>query len=348
MRRRRIASSRGAARAQPGVSGPRRGPVAARRSLSAGKLGAAARLLAAAALPLLAACITLTADPRALTWQPTGIIPAQTLRCPAALQLARSARPAAAVGAADALDPDAMRLVTWNIHKQGDAGWQDDLGRFAAAADVLLLQETTLEDSLQQILRRADLRWVMASSFIYGSLDIGVLTATRVVPVAACTQRVVEPLLRIPKSSVITWLPIAGATQTLAVANVHAINFTLSLDAYRAQFDDLADVLAGHDGPLVLAGDFNTWSRDRAEVVRAVALRLGLVETTFAQDDRTLFLGNQVDHVYVRGMDVVAAKAIAVTSSDHNPVEVVLRLARPGAQDEGGGPAAMVVATPGR
>ncbi len=30
-------------------------------------------------------------------------------------------------------------------------------------------------------------------------------------------------------------------------------------------------------------------------------------------------------------MDVVAAKAIAVTSSDHNPVDVVLRLARPGA-----------------
>ena len=288
------------------------------------------RLLVAAALPLLAACVTLTADPRALTWQPAGIV-VQTLPCAAASQLARSTQASGPAGGVDALDPEAIRLLTWNIHKQDDAGWQDDLGRFAAATDVLLLQEATLQDALQEILRRADLRWVMASSFIYGAVDIGVLTATRAVPAASCTLRVVEPLLRIPKSSVITWLPVAGATQTLAVANVHAINFTLSLDAYRAQLDELADVLAGHDGPVVLGGDFNTWSRDRAEAVRAIAVRLRLVEATYPEDGRTRFFGNQVDHVYVRGVDVVAAKAIAVTSSDHNPVEVVLRLARRGA-----------------
>ena len=250
------------------------------------------------------------------------------------------------MGGADALDPEAIRILTWNIHKQDDAGWEDDLGRFAQTADVLLLQEATLQDSLQEILRRAELRWIMASAFIYGSVDIGVLTATRMVPVAACTQRVQEPLLRIPKSAVITWLPLAGATQTLAVANVHAINFSLSLDAYRAQLDELAAVLAAHDGPVVLGGDLNTWSRDRAEVVRAIVARLGLVETTFAEDGRTRFLGNQVDHVYVRGVDVVAARAIAVTSSDHNPVEVVLQMARPGPRHDGRGPAATAVTAP--
>jgi len=117
-------------------------------------------------------------------------------------------------------------------------------------------------------------------------------------------------------------------TQTLAVANVHAINFSLSLDTYRAQLTALADVLAEHDGPIVLGGDLNTWTDSRAQVVREIAGRLGLVEATHAEDGRTLFLGNQVDHVLVRGLEVVASKAMAVTSSDHNPVEAVLRFAR--------------------
>jgi len=186
----------------------------------------------------------------------------------------------------------------------------------------------TLLAPLQDVLQVAGHRWIMASSFIYEDNDIGVLTATRVLPVANCTQRVVEPLIRIPKSTVISWLPLGKTTQTLAIANVHAINFTLTLDAYRAQFAALVDVLAEHPGPIVLAGDFNTWSAQRFEVVQEVATRLRLTEVTYSDDRRALFMGQKVDHVFVRGLEVVASSATPVTSSDHNPVEVVLRLPR--------------------
>jgi endonuclease/exonuclease/phosphatase (EEP) superfamily protein YafD len=285
------------------------------------------RALLVGTLPLLAACVTLTADPRALIYEPPGIR-VQALSCPAAAQAARSAISAGNAGGKDALDPDAIRILTWNIHKEGDEGWQQDLARFAGSNDLLLLQEATLLDSLQEVLQRAGLRWVMASSFIVGSADIGVLTATRAMPLANCTQRFAEPLIQLPKSAVITWLPLAGTTRTLAVGNVHAINFTLSLGAYRAQLAALADVLAGHDGPIVLGGDLNTWTGDRAQVVREIAARLGMVEVTFAEDGRTRFLGNELDRILVRDLDVIASRAVAVTSSDHNPVEVVLRLAR--------------------
>jgi len=285
------------------------------------------RALLAGALPLLAACVTLTTDPRALVYEPPGIRVA-ALGCPAAAQAARSAMSAGSAGGRDALDPDAIRILTWNIRKEEDEGWQDDLARFAGSNDLLLLQEATLLDSMQDVLQRAGLRWVMASSFIIGSTDIGVLTATRAMPVANCTQRFVEPLIRLPKSAVVTWLPLAGTTRTLAVGNVHAINFTLSLDTYREQLAALAAVLSEHDGPIVLAGDLNTWTGDRARVVREIAARLRMVEVAFAEDGRTRFLGNQVDHILVRDLDVVAARAVAVTSSDHNPVEVVLRLTR--------------------
>ncbi len=281
-------------------------------------------MLLVVALPALAACVSLTAEPRALLSGPSGI-EVRTLSCEAALQAATAAR---AIGEPAPLDPEAIRVVTWNIHKESDAGWEADLARFVTGSDILLLQEVTLGDSLREILAAGGLRWVMASSFIYESADIGVLTATRSVPVATCTQRVVEPLIRLPKSAVISWLPLAGSTRTLAVANMHSINFSLSLRAYEEQLAALADILAGHDGPIILGGDLNTWTSARMDAVRHVAARLRLTEIPFAEDGRTLFLGNQVDHLLVRGLDVVASRVNAVKSSDHNPAAAVLRVTR--------------------
>jgi hypothetical protein len=63
------------------------------------------------------------------------------------------------------------------------------------------------------------MRWVVASSFLYSSIDIGVVTGCRKQPLASCTQRAVEPLLRIPKSAVITWFRLAGREDTLAVVD---------------------------------------------------------------------------------------------------------------------------------
>ena len=229
---------------------------------------------------------------------------------------------------ASGLDPATIRILTWNIHKQGDRGWQDDLQTFAADSDLLLLQETVLDGTLQQMIDTAGMRWVMASSFIYENIDTGVLTASRIEPVASCTQRIVEPLLRLPKSAIISWFPLRGEATTLAVVNVHAINFSLSLGAYRAQFDAVVDALSQHGGPIVFAGDLNTWTTNRIAVVDAAARRLGLTEIAFTDDRRRLFFGHQLDHIYTRGLDVVTSSAITVTSSDHNPVMATLRLTR--------------------
>ena len=278
-------------------------------------------------LPLLAACVSLSADPRALVYETDGV-KVQSLNCVAAMQTAAAFRPAPNTNAGLALDPKAIRIVSWNIHKEADAGWEDALAAIAKRNDVLLLQEVSLSGDLQGVLRGAGLRWILASSFIRDETDIGVLTASRTVPIASCTQRADEPLARIPKSVVITWLRIAGTQQTLAVANVHAINFTLTLDTYRGQLDTLAGILALHTGPMVLGGDLNTWSEARLAVLREIAARLELREVTYTDDRRSVFLGQRVDHVFVRGLDVAATHVADTKASDHNPVEVVLRLSR--------------------
>jgi endonuclease/exonuclease/phosphatase (EEP) superfamily protein YafD len=270
----------------------------------------------------LAGCVSLTADPRALISGPDGV-QVRTLPCDAAIGVARKWFPPTPSG--PALDPARIRLLTWNIHMEDDSGWDADLARFAQASDVMLLQEVTLIDPLTEILHAAGLQWVMASSFIYKDADIGVVTAARAPTVAHCTQRVTEPLLRLPKSSVVTWLPLRGSPKLLAVANIHSINFALTLGAYEAQFAGVVEALSQHDGPVILAGDLNTWTDDRAAALQTVARTLGLTEIPF-KSGRSRFMGREVDHILVRGLAVESAEAIEVKSSDHHPVTAVLRV----------------------
>lgn len=285
------------------------------------------RALLATGVAWMAGCVSLTTELRAVIDEPSGLRIA-TLQCANALAAADAASSNAITRSTAAVDPAAIRMLVWNIHKEEDRGWQVDLARLAQTNDILLLQEVTLQDSLQAVLRDAGLRWILASSFIYRENDVGVLTAARVAPVATCTQRAMEPIAQLPKSAVITWLPLAGTADTLAVANVHAINFTLTLDDYHAQLRALEDVLAQHRGPVVLAGDFNTWSGARMALLEAMASRLQLRTVTFSEDRRSHFLGRPVDHVFVRDLAVLASSVQPVTSSDHNPLEVVLRIAR--------------------
>lgn len=284
--------------------------------------GALRQATAPIAALALGACVTLTEVPRGLSPESDGALRVAAIGC-AALTSAPTA------GAAPALDPRELRVLTWNLHKQDDAGWDRDLTHFLAGADVALLQEAVLRDDLRAILAVRGLRYTMASAFIYRDLDHGVVTAATVPPLAVCAERAVEPLIRIPKTALIAWYALAGRTETLAVVNVHAVNFSLLQAPYEQQFAALVRPLVAHRGPIVFAGDFNTWSDARLAVLRATADALGLTAIAFEPDLRTRFFGQQVDHVMVRGLELVSATTTAVESSDHNPVVVTLRVAMP-------------------
>jgi endonuclease/exonuclease/phosphatase (EEP) superfamily protein YafD len=294
-------------------------------------LTAVKRLASSVLLAALCGCITLTVEPRAVVSVPGGAARVMSLKCGT---VDRVLQTAADNNAGDTLDRRPLRLLVWNIHKQGDSGWERDLSAFAVASDVVLLQESVLQPPLREILDDSGLRWVMASSFVLDADDIGVLSATRVAPIASCTQRVVEPLIRIPKSAVISWLPItntrtdarAGSKETLAIANVHSITFELAPDVYRSQLEALADALAGHRGPIIFAGDFNTWNDARDGVVAEIAARLGLTELNLRVDQRAVFFGRHLDHIFIRGLQLIDVGAIPVTSSDHNPLAAKLRI----------------------
>ena len=278
-------------------------------------------VLGAALIALCAACARVPSTQLAFALGPDGVAVGSPLPC--------SGEPTTANAGPVALPlpgPD-FRVLSWNLHKNDDPGWEADLTRFAAASDLLLIQESALTAGLQRVLRDAGYDWLLASSFMLNDCATGVLSAARVRPTSACVQRSLEPLLRLPKSALITRYEVTGVAQQLAVANLHSINFTLGLDAYRTQLEAIARELAEHRGPVIVAGDLNTWSSARLEVVEDVMQHLGLVSVPAGLDGRSRFLGHQVDHIFVRDLEVVHAEVPKVASSDHNPVLLELRVA---------------------
>ena len=279
--------------------------------------GALARRVAACAvLAAAAGCATIADTDRG--WiENAGEVVAVKLGCPP-----QAASPA---GAGTLVATNELSVISWNIHRNGDPGWEHDLSRFATASDLVLLQEATLTAALRDVLGRAGRPWTHADAWAMDGINNGVLTAAATLPAAACVQRASEPLLGLPKSALVAWYRIEGRPEPLAVANMHSINFTLDLTGYQKQLDAVVDILAAHRGPIILAGDFNTWSPVREQVLIATAARVGLVEARPRRGERSRFLGMPADYLFVRGFTVDDVWVETVESSDHAPIRARLR-----------------------
>jgi endonuclease/exonuclease/phosphatase (EEP) superfamily protein YafD len=225
-----------------------------------------------------------------------------------------------------ALDPAGFGLMTWNVFKAQAEHWREDFARLSVGQDLVLLQEAHLTPPFRAALEQSGYRWYMVRAFDYNGAEAGVLTAGRVPASGVCLSRVVEPLIRTPKSALLTRYPLDGSPGELWVANLHSINFTLGTGRFREQIESLAEMLEPHRGPLILAGDFNNWNDRRSAILRRVTGRMKLAALTLTEDQRSLHWGHPVDQVFYRGLEVVRAEAVAVSSSDHNPVRVQFRV----------------------
>jgi len=225
-----------------------------------------------------------------------------------------------------ALNPERISILNWNIYKGKRENWATDFKRYSYKHDVLMIQEAHMGDVLQSVLDKEHQYWSLNAAFNYKDKATGVMTASRVKPLRSCGQRTAEPIIRYPKTSLISYYPVEGMNENLLVANIHGINFTFGVGAYKEQIENLYDVMKYHNGPIVLAGDFNTWSDKRMLIVDDLAQRLSLESLDYASHNRTVVFGNALDHVFYRGLEPVEHDTWYVTSSDHNPTRVSFRV----------------------
>ena len=172
---------------------------------------------------------------------------------------------------ATALDPERISVLNWNIYKEQRENWATDFRRYSYKHDVVMIQEANLGEDLKSLLDEQHQYWTLNTAFHYQDNATGVMTASRVKPVHSCGQSTVEPFIRFPKTSLVSYYPVKGMNENLLLANIHGINFTLGVGVYKEQMEKLYDVMKHHNGPIVLTRDFNTWRDTRMHIVNYLA-----------------------------------------------------------------------------
>ncbi|WP_415887459.1 endonuclease/exonuclease/phosphatase family protein [Providencia rettgeri] len=222
---------------------------------------------------------------------------------------------------------ETLDVVTWNIYKQQRPNWKHTLNELVKDRKLILLQEAQMSPELISFAASHKLIADQVPALPFSPHPAGVMTLAASHPIYCCPLREKEPLLRLAKSALITVYPLPNGKH-LMVANVHAINFSFGVDVYTRQLSKLGIHIAKHVGPVILAGDFNAWSRQRVNALKRFIRSVGLKEIAFNDDYRTKAFGRPLDYVFYCGLKVKNSIVLPTDASDHNPIMTKFTLSK--------------------
>ncbi|MCC6276729.1 MAG: endonuclease/exonuclease/phosphatase family protein [Oligoflexia bacterium] len=216
-----------------------------------------------------------------------------------------------------------LSMTVWNIQKGKNSQWGKDLETISRDSDLVLLQEASLRADIRYPLVKSPHSWVFATSFMSRKHPgTGVTTGSKAEPVEISYARTVavEPLIKTPKMALATKFKIQGREEQLLVVNVHAINFVGSKE-YNLQLAQIFQLVQSHSGPVIVAGDFNTWNSFRWNELRRLFDSGAAGMRQVPLNRYNLFF--HLDYVFARGIKVETAEQLGhVKSSDHFPIRV--------------------------
>ena len=219
-----------------------------------------------------------------------------------------------------------LNVTVWNIYKQNRENWRSALNSLTHESQLVLLQEASMSNEMQSWITSGLWGSNRVNAFEALNESAGVLNLASHLPIEACAYTHEEPWLQLPKSALWSRYQLSNGAQ-LAVVNIHAVNFTFGTEDYLQQLSTLTSALREYQGPVIFAGDFNSWSEARFEVLQKALGEVGLAEVAFNPDHRTQFVtGLVLDHIFYRGLTVRNAKAPKTDASDHNPMLVTFEV----------------------
>lgn len=218
--------------------------------------------------------------------------------------------------------PQTFNVFVWNLHKGEDQGWATDFDQMARSADILLTQEAVNVPFMVDSFQKNPHSWNMATSFFMSNgFRTGVATGSKLPAADLAWERSKyrEPLAETPKMTLFTELVLENGKKLLVV-NIHGILANLNtVVSLVSQLKIISEHLKNHDGPAIVAGDFNTWNTGRMNATLRWAKSEKLTHVKFAIDTRSQVL----DHVFFRDLTLSAGRVMSeVQSSDHKPLAI--------------------------
>lgn len=226
---------------------------------------------------------------------------------------------------------DRIRVSVWNMCKGvGGELFEHDYRSLCYRSDLILTQEALLSKRSIETFCEQGFQTIHAASYKRrDGLRDGVMTVSRVASHQGTPKRVIckypEPLLKTPKAALIQTFPMAGG-KSLMVINIHATLIRLKAAAVE-EMEHLLTHLPKHDGPILLAGDFNTFTPGYLRAVSLVLQRLGLKYVPIPDDPRPKT--QALDQVFLKDLEVTRISIdTSIRNSDHFPIIMELRYAK--------------------
>lgn len=218
---------------------------------------------------------------------------------------------------------NSFNVLCWNVakltlkssyHASLESILEDD------AVDILLLQEVKKE--LTNELDIYDYSYVLSPNIETKSHVFGVMSAFRI----SCEDEMSlltkkrEFALATHKVSLLTRHKVSDGKELLIV-NLHAINF-VSSRAFRSELESIKLSIKSYKGPMIVAGDFNTWNVKRVRILKEFAHELSLNEVGLGKDSKVKkVFSNCLDYIFYRELKLTGSKVIDTKKiSDHNPI----------------------------
>jgi len=93
------------------------------------------------------------------------------------------------------------------------------------------------------------------------------------------------------------------------------------------ELEVFAQKVRSHEGPMIVAGDFNAWNRKRMEALHKLQRELSLELVKFDKEQVKSFMGYSLDFVLYRGMECLEKEVISDHDiSDHHPLLVTFKV----------------------
>lgn len=219
------------------------------------------------------------------------------------------------------LNKSTIEVLTWNVLKFKRENSFSDFSNLAAKTDIAFIQEAIHTIELQtKTAKSISMDWSFFKSFCreYGASGVQIGTRFPQFQAEALLAPALEPVVNTPKVTGFSTVEISG--RKILLINVHGLNANKGLD-FEKHMDQIYEIAAKFEGPIIWAGDFNTWNPSRMAYLKNKGQALGMALLVPETDKRKL----KLDHILVRGFKAKSVKILdTYVSSDHWPVRAEL------------------------
>ena len=228
----------------------------------------------------------------------------------------------------DKIENKVLNVLIRNVHKENfTQAWLDDFNNIRKNKDIILLQESVFYEGpiIPNVYKQY--RTILGESFTRQGTKTGnaTLSKYKIYEPKVIHSPDREPIIRTPKPIIISKFKLLNGKKLLTL-NIHGINF-VSYRKFKRMINKSLKSIKKHRGPVIYAGDFNTWSKRKTRFLVSSLRKLGLKWVKFRHEERVkTYFGYPLDQAFVRGLKILDADILLMNSSDHSPMVLKLEL----------------------